>query len=158
MRNHWYKLVLTPRSNPVISRVQKRKCCWLNQHLIFGRDSNFYVLNWGIIFPHQATRAMHLSLLIASIFTLLSPVYSLYFYLEGSQTRCFLEDLPKDTLVVGQSSLFEINHRPIQSRRMELWNKPIHRKPQLGHQNHRWCTCPRLDECNERKLLTMTTG
>jgi hypothetical protein len=44
---------------------------------------------------------MHLLLLLTSLFTLLSPAYSLYFYLEGAQTRCFLEDLPKDTLVVG---------------------------------------------------------
>jgi p24 family protein alpha len=47
---------------------------------------------------------MHLFLLLASLFILLSPSYSLYFYLEGSQTRCFLEDLPKDTLVVGITS------------------------------------------------------
>lgn len=44
---------------------------------------------------------MHLLLLLFSLFALLSPALSLYFYLEGSQIRCFLEDLPKDTLVVG---------------------------------------------------------
>ena len=52
---------------------------------------------------------MHVLLLLASLFTLLSPAYSLYFYLEGSQTRCFLEDLPKDTLVVGQFKAEEWN-------------------------------------------------
>lgn len=45
--------------------------------------------------------AMHLILFVSFVFALLSQVHSLYFYLEGSQTRCFLEDLPKDTLVVG---------------------------------------------------------
>ena len=50
---------------------------------------------------------MFLPLLITAFFTFLSPVYSLYFYLEGSQTRCFLEDLPKDTLVVGNSQKAE---------------------------------------------------
>ena len=40
-------------------------------------------------------------LVLGALATLLSPAYGLYFYLEGSQMRCFLEDLPKDTLVVG---------------------------------------------------------
>jgi p24 family protein alpha len=44
---------------------------------------------------------MHWLLALASLAALVSPVWSLYFFLEGSQTRCFLEDLPKDTLVVG---------------------------------------------------------
>jgi hypothetical protein len=44
---------------------------------------------------------MHWLLALASLAALASPVWSLYFFLEGSQTRCFLEDLPKDTLVVG---------------------------------------------------------
>jgi hypothetical protein len=32
---------------------------------------------------------------------LVKPVTSLYFYLEGSEQKCFLEELPLDTLVVG---------------------------------------------------------
>ena len=75
---------------------------------------------------------MHLSLLIASIFTLLSPVYSLYFYLEGSQTRCFLEDLPKDTLVVGQSCYSKLT---IGQFRAEEWNSETNQytvNPNLG--------------------------
>ena len=44
---------------------------------------------------------MQLLILLGALCTLLSPTYALYFYLEGSQMRCFLEDLPKDTLVVG---------------------------------------------------------
>lgn len=34
--------------------------------------------------------------------TLLVPVQSLYFYIEGTNPKCFFERLPKDTLVVGQ--------------------------------------------------------
>ena len=49
---------------------------------------------------------MQLLLLLGAFATLLSPTYALYFYLEGSQMRCFLEDLPKDTLVVGMLPLF----------------------------------------------------
>jgi hypothetical protein len=48
---------------------------------------------------------MQLLLLLGALATLLSPAYALYFYLEGSQMRCFLEDLPKDTLVVGMLPL-----------------------------------------------------
>lgn len=33
---------------------------------------------------------------------LLVPVQSLYFYIDGSAPKCFFEELPKDTLVVGK--------------------------------------------------------
>lgn len=39
-------------------------------------------------------------LVLANLFT---AVQGLYFYLEGPAQKCFFEDLPKDTLVVGQS-------------------------------------------------------
>jgi hypothetical protein len=52
---------------------------------------------------------MYFALLVTAIFALLSPASALYFYLEGSQTRCFLEDLPKDTLVVGHFKAEEWN-------------------------------------------------
>ena len=35
---------------------------------------------------------------------LLSPVKALYFYMDGTAQRCFYEELPKDTLVVGKDS------------------------------------------------------
>lgn len=35
---------------------------------------------------------------------LLSPVRALYFYMDGTAQRCFYEELPKDTLVVGKDS------------------------------------------------------
>lgn len=41
---------------------------------------------------------LHLIILFA---LLLSPVNSLYFYMDGTAQRCFYEELPKDTLVVG---------------------------------------------------------
>lgn len=39
-------------------------------------------------------------LVLTNLFT---AVQGLYFYLEGPSQKCFFEDLPKDTLVVGQS-------------------------------------------------------
>ena len=41
--------------------------------------------------------------------TLLVPVQSLYFYIEGTNPKCFFERLPKDTLVVGQYKAEEFN-------------------------------------------------
>lgn len=43
--------------------------------------------------------------------TLLVPVQSLYFYIEGTNPKCFFERLPKDTLVVGQykAEEFDLN-------------------------------------------------
>jgi p24 family protein alpha len=32
---------------------------------------------------------------------LFSPVNALYFYMDGTSQKCFYEELPKDTLVVG---------------------------------------------------------
>lgn len=35
---------------------------------------------------------------------LITPANSLYFFLEGGAPKCFYEELPKDTLVVGEST------------------------------------------------------
>lgn len=32
----------------------------------------------------------------------LAGTQALYFYLEGSEKKCFIEDLPKETLVIGK--------------------------------------------------------
>ncbi|KAF8864981.1 ERP1 protein precursor [Acephala macrosclerotiorum] len=39
---------------------------------------------------------------LLSLSALLVPVQSLYFYIDGSAPKCFFEELPKDTLVVGK--------------------------------------------------------
>lgn len=44
------------------------------------------------------------ALTLFSFFSLLIPTNALYFYMEGRQTKCFFEDLPKDTLVAGMIS------------------------------------------------------
>ena len=44
----------------------------------------------------------HLLLVLAA---LASNVSALYFYIDGPREKCFYEELPKDTLVVGKSSL-----------------------------------------------------
>jgi hypothetical protein len=33
----------------------------------------------------------------------LAPTNALYFYLDGTTQKCFYEELPKDTLVVGKA-------------------------------------------------------
>jgi len=38
---------------------------------------------------------------LLSLSALLAPVQSLYFYVDGNTPKCFFEELPKDTLVVG---------------------------------------------------------
>ena len=35
------------------------------------------------------------------LLSILPSVFGLYFYLEGSEQKCFLEELPKETLVTG---------------------------------------------------------
>jgi p24 family protein alpha len=48
-----------------------------------------------------------LSLLPLSGF--LIPVQSLYFYIDGTTPKCFYEELPKDTMVVGHYSAEEFD-------------------------------------------------
>lgn len=40
-----------------------------------------------------------------AVFTLAVPAQALYFYLENTSPKCFYEELPRDTLVVGEFSL-----------------------------------------------------
>ncbi|KAJ8099052.1 emp24/gp25L/p24 family/GOLD-domain-containing protein [Lipomyces tetrasporus] len=47
----------------------------------------------------RATVISSLAMLVILMIT--SRVEGLYFYLEGSERKCFLEELPQDTLVVG---------------------------------------------------------
>ncbi|KAH7407878.1 emp24/gp25L/p24 family/GOLD-domain-containing protein [Cadophora sp. MPI-SDFR-AT-0126] len=46
---------------------------------------------------------------LLSLSALLVPVQSLYFYIEGTTPKCFFEELPKDTLVVGHYSAEEFD-------------------------------------------------
>ncbi|RDW60944.1 hypothetical protein BP6252_12327 [Coleophoma cylindrospora] len=54
---------------------------------------------------------------LLSLSALLAPVQALYFYIDGTTPKCFFEELPKDTLVVGHYTAEEFNE---QSR---TWSK-----------------------------------
>ena len=43
------------------------------------------------------------SLLLAASYAI-QQASALYFYIDGTSPKCFFEDLPKDTLVVGTAS------------------------------------------------------
>ena len=42
---------------------------------------------------------------IFAVALLLTPINALYFYMDGTAQKCFYEELPKDTLVVGTQRL-----------------------------------------------------
>lgn len=42
--------------------------------------------------------------LLAALFALAQTAHGLYFYLQAGAERCFLEELPRDTIVVGKSN------------------------------------------------------
>ena len=46
------------------------------------------------------------SWLMAALATLsvILPTNALYFYMDGQSPKCFFEELPKDTLVVGKNA------------------------------------------------------
>lgn len=54
-----------------------------------------------MVFSGTASSWLASALTLLSFFSLLLPTNALYFYMEGRQTKCFFEDLPKDTLVAG---------------------------------------------------------
>lgn len=42
---------------------------------------------------------------VVALCSLFSSSQALYFYLDGTSPKCFYEELPKDTLVVGMRNL-----------------------------------------------------
>jgi hypothetical protein len=54
---------------------------------------------------------------LLSLSALLVPVQSLYFYIDGTAPKCFFEELPKDTLVVGHYTAEEYNDNT------KMWSK-----------------------------------
>ncbi|KAJ5502256.1 hypothetical protein N7463_005130 [Penicillium fimorum] len=72
-----------------------------------------------MVFSGTSSSWLASALTLLSLFSLLVPTNALYFYMEGRQTKCFFEDLPKDTLVAGryeteiinpQSGTYAIDH------------------------------------------------
>ncbi|KAI9009135.1 emp24/gp25L/p24 family/GOLD-domain-containing protein [Hyaloraphidium curvatum] len=56
-----------------------------------------------------ASRFASALLLVAVLALSLGPARALHFYLEGSEEKCFIEELPKDTHVVGTYRTEEFN-------------------------------------------------
>jgi hypothetical protein len=54
-----------------------------------------------ITVSHKSLTAMKSSI-AAALAALALPVQSLYFYMDGTTPKCFYEELPKDTMVVGK--------------------------------------------------------
>lgn len=50
---------------------------------------------------HRRPSRLLQSMLLSIILALAIPADALYFYMEGTTPKCFYEELPKDTLVVG---------------------------------------------------------
>jgi len=46
--------------------------------------------------------------LVVAFLSLLHLSSALYFYLDAGENRCFLEELPKDTIVVGRSHFLQL--------------------------------------------------
>ena len=71
------------------------------------------------------------ALALLSFFSLLLPTNALYFYMEGRQTKCFFEDLPKDTLVAGMRQSLETLRRNFKLTYVVKSNRPFrNRSPQ----------------------------
>lgn len=57
---------------------------------------------------------MHSAFLsLLALAALLMPTQALYFYIDGPSQKCFFEELPKDTLVVGELYTYYHPHHHI---------------------------------------------
>lgn len=65
----------------------------------------------------HCTHIMRLIVPLLSLSALLAPVQSLYFYIDGTTPKCFFEELPKDTIVVGHYTAEEYDDN------RKLWSK-----------------------------------
>jgi p24 family protein alpha len=51
--------------------------------------------------PHQRRSPL---LTLLTLLVLASAAHALHFYLDANEKRCFIEEIPTDTVVEGQSS------------------------------------------------------
>jgi hypothetical protein len=64
--------------------------------------------SWHLLTAVQCLGGQHLVLFVlhapchSRITTFTIPTQALYFYIDGPSQKCFFEELPKDTLVVGE--------------------------------------------------------
>lgn len=56
---------------------------------------------------------------------LVQAVYCLHFYLDTAQTRCFFEELPRNTLVIGKIDAQEFNEHTNQYEKNPALNLRI---------------------------------
>jgi hypothetical protein len=77
------------------------------------QQRSFQLLTYPLAMAYQASSPSWLAAVLAlfSIFSLLVPANALYFYVDGRQTKCFFEDLPKDTLVAGMHIILRSYNR-----------------------------------------------
>lgn len=69
--------------------------------LSLSPSAKFFPFN-SIMAPVRSSASWLSSLMaVCAILCLSVPANALYFYMDGRQTKCFFEELPKDTLVVG---------------------------------------------------------
>jgi len=54
---------------------------------------------------------MHMSLLLLTLLSAALRVQALYFYMDSTVPKCFFEELPKDTLVVGHYTADTYDHQ-----------------------------------------------
>ena len=122
------------------------------------RERSFVFVKLADLIPttmeisHSRPLSLLQSMLLFLVLGLVVPTRALYFYLEGTTPKCFYEELPKDTLVVGEQDLscrfsqrlIAIPSRPFVSgmmckktarkRLIPLSSRPLHRRA-IHHPN-----------------------
>jgi hypothetical protein len=71
--------------------------------LTFSRhiSGTWSLLLSDIMAPSRSYTRLAWLLSLLAMFSMLCPTSALYFYLDGTTPKCFYEELPKDTMVVG---------------------------------------------------------
>lgn len=84
-----------------------RDCKRSRDQLLFQGPANDYQL----LFIHNHVAIMRSIVPLLSLSALLVPIQALYFYIDGTAPKCFFEELPKDTMVVGDYTAEEYDEQ-----------------------------------------------
>lgn len=83
--------------------VDPRWCQMVNTAPGVGRHRlQFLHFNPAMVYQASSPFRLAAGFVLLSLLSILVPANALYFYVDGRQTKCFFEDLPKDTLVAGK--------------------------------------------------------
>jgi hypothetical protein len=89
-----------PCETPILAARQYTKRFLSSTRSINSLNTSTQIITMNRL--QSSPRSLPHLLFFLCTLALIAPSQALYFFLEGGTTKCFYEELPKDTLVVGE--------------------------------------------------------